>query len=52
MELGLEEDEDREEEERPLVAVGNIFARSIRFVSATETIDEFCYSNFDFFVLV
>lgn len=33
MELGLEEDEDKEEEERPLVTVGNIFACSIRFDS-------------------
>ena len=43
MELGREEDEEEEEEERPLETVGNIFARSIRSVSATETIEDFLF---------
>jgi len=43
VELGREEDEEEEEEERPLETVGNIFARSIRSVSATETIEDFLF---------
>jgi len=46
VEWGREEDEEEEEEERPFETVGNIFARSIRSVSASETIEEFYFSFF------
>lgn len=51
MELGREEDEEEEEEERPLEDVGNIFARSIRFLQLWKRSTNYFF-YFDFFVLV